>query len=169
MRDAPAPPPSHARHTVSARPDPDDAHSAGSWPPPFADAGEDEEGAADELWPEGLRPDVEGGFNVCLSRTLAEHEGHPGAQEVLAVYQRAIASAKHFIYAENQYFTSARIARFFADALAKDDGPQVRPLLRAEVCASGHPTVCLLRVERGYVRMWCWDMGVWAVCACLFA
>jgi phospholipase D1/2 len=46
-------------------------------------------------------------------------------REIEALYLRAIASARHWIYLEDQYFTSPMIGAALATRLAEPHGPEV--------------------------------------------
>ncbi len=76
-----------------------------------------------ENWPEGLEPDFFG-VDVAISRTRAEYDGHAEIREIEQLYLDMIAAAKRFIYFENQYFTSAKIAAAIAERLNEDDPPE---------------------------------------------
>src|SRR4029077_448356 len=52
-------------------------------------------------------------------------EGRPPIAEVEALNCDAIAAARRWIYVENQYFTSGRIAAALAERLAEPDGPEI--------------------------------------------
>jgi phospholipase D1/2 len=65
-------------------------------------------------WPDGVRPDFERA-QVGVMRTSAAREGHPEIREIERATVAAIASARRFIYVENQYVTAERAA----DALLK--------------------------------------------------
>lgn len=74
---------------------------------------------------DALAPVVSGPATVGLSRTIAPHNGRAGAYEVLALYLRAIAQAKRFIYIENQYLSSQAIADALITRLSAPDPPEV--------------------------------------------
>jgi len=80
--------------------------------------------ASADCWPKGLDAD----FSDCpiaIARTLAEMGGQQGVHEIENLYVDIIASAKDFIYAESQYFASARIAAALAERLSEADGPEI--------------------------------------------
>ena len=83
---------------------------------PVSDAG--------DLWPDGLEPTFEG-VDIAISRTRAEYEDNPEIREIEALYLDLIASAKRFIYAENQYFTSRKIGEAIARRMAEPDPPEI--------------------------------------------
>ena len=76
-----------------------------------------------ENWPDDLEPDFEG-VDVAISRTRAEYEDCEEIREIEQLYLDMIAAAKRFIYFENQYFTSAKIAAAIAQRLDEDDPPE---------------------------------------------
>ena len=79
---------------------------------------------SDSAWPDGLVAqfrDVE----IGISRTRAEYKGYPQVAEVETLFLRQIARAKRFIYAENQYFASRRIAEAIAERLREPDPPEI--------------------------------------------
>ena len=75
-------------------------------------------------WPEYLAADIED-VDVALARTLPEYEGDHEVRESERLYLDAIAAAEHWIYIENQYFTSATIAEALAARLKEARGPEV--------------------------------------------
>jgi phosphatidylserine/phosphatidylglycerophosphate/cardiolipin synthase-like enzyme len=77
-----------------------------------------------DCWPRGLDADF-ADCPVAVARTLPEMDGQPGVQEIENLYLDLIAAAKDFIYAESQYFASARIAAAIAGRLSEPSGPEV--------------------------------------------
>lgn len=75
-------------------------------------------------WPDGLEPSFTD-VDVALSRTRALYEDCPEIREIEALYLDLIASAKRFIYAENQYFTSRKIGEAIAKRMAEPDPPEI--------------------------------------------
>ncbi|HWK42031.1 MAG TPA: phospholipase D-like domain-containing protein [Croceibacterium sp.] len=75
------------------------------------------------LWPKDL-PVQFSGVQVAIARTRAEYEDAPEIREVEALYLDMIAAARRFIYFENQYFTSAKIAAAIAKRLEESDPPE---------------------------------------------
>src|SRR3546814_1933736 len=71
-----------------------------------------------------LKPDFRD-LPVAISRTRPNHEGEDGLREIERLYLDMIASARRFIYAENQYFASRKIAEAMAARLAEPDPPQI--------------------------------------------
>ena len=76
-----------------------------------------------ENWPEALDADFFG-IDVAISRTRAEYDGKEEIREIERLHLDMIAAAKRFIYFENQYFTSAKIAAAIAERLSEDDPPE---------------------------------------------
>lgn len=75
-------------------------------------------------WPERLEAeftDVE----IGIARTVAAWNGHPEVREIEELFAEHIAAARHFIYAESQYFASRRVAEALADRLSAADPPEV--------------------------------------------
>lgn len=62
---------------------------------------------------------------VGIARTLPTHRTRHERREVQQLYVDSIAAAKRWIYAENQYLTSNRLAQALAARLQEDDGPEV--------------------------------------------
>ncbi|WP_340586183.1 phospholipase D-like domain-containing protein [Erythrobacter alti] len=83
--------------------------------PPHADPG--------SAWPDGLEPHFED-VEIGIARTRAEHDGLPKVDEVEQLFLQQIASAKRFVYAENQYLTSRTICEAIAKRLQEDDPPE---------------------------------------------
>lgn len=75
-------------------------------------------------WPPKLEPQVRD-VAVGIARTLPSHRGKPEAREVEALYRASIAAARRWIYIENQYLTSPRIAGWLAERLRETEGPEV--------------------------------------------
>lgn len=74
-------------------------------------------------WPTELEAhftDVE----VGIARTRAEYGDSPRVNEVEQLFLRQIAAAKHFIYSENQYFTSRKVAEAICERLKEPDPPE---------------------------------------------
>ena len=76
------------------------------------------------IWPEDLAVQFEN-VEIGIARTRAEHDGCPQICEIVELFELQIARAKHFIYAESQYFASRRIAEALAKRLSEDDPPEV--------------------------------------------
>ncbi|MEW6613310.1 MAG: VTT domain-containing protein [Pseudomonadota bacterium] len=82
------------------------------------------QGVGHDPWPGWLRPDLEN-VQVAIARTEPAYQDHPEIREIQALHLDAIAAARHFIYIENQYFTSSLIAEALAARLQEPDGPEV--------------------------------------------
>jgi phosphatidylserine/phosphatidylglycerophosphate/cardiolipin synthase-like enzyme/uncharacterized membrane protein YdjX (TVP38/TMEM64 family) len=68
--------------------------------------------------------------DVAMARTRAPMGDEPPVCEVLQLYLDMIASAKRYIYIENQYFTSNALGDALAARLAEPNGPEVVAVLR---------------------------------------
>lgn len=79
--------------------------------------------ADDPLWPDDLLAQFEK-VAVAIARTRAEFKDASEIREIEALYLDMIAAAKDFIYFENQYFTSAKLAAAIAKRLEADDPPE---------------------------------------------
>jgi len=77
-----------------------------------------------DCWPDRLEPDFEG-VHVGIARTCPEMPECPEVREIEALFVSQIASARHSIYAESQYFASRRIAEAIAARLGKAKGPEI--------------------------------------------
>ncbi|WP_321327102.1 phospholipase D-like domain-containing protein [uncultured Parasphingorhabdus sp.] len=80
--------------------------------------------AKGDCWPEGLQSDFTN-CPVAIARTLPEMDDQRDAREIESLCLGLIAAARRFIYAESQYFASARIASAIAARLSEPDGPEV--------------------------------------------
>ena len=78
----------------------------------------------DGLWPEWVECAIRD-RPVAIARTVPKQEGIDEIREIEQLYVDMIARAKHFIYADNQYFASRRIAEALAMRLTERDGPEV--------------------------------------------
>jgi phosphatidylserine/phosphatidylglycerophosphate/cardiolipin synthase-like enzyme len=78
----------------------------------------------ESLWPKELPVQFED-VEIGIARTRAKYDGLEGVSEIEKLLLAQIASARHFIYSENQYFTSARIADAIAKRLEEDDPPEI--------------------------------------------
>lgn len=78
----------------------------------------------DDLWPEGLEPQFTGS-RFALARTSAQFREWNSVKEIEALILDLIERAKHFIYAENQYFTSPRIAAAIMRRMDEPDPPEI--------------------------------------------
>jgi len=85
--------------------------------------------AEHDPWPPALDPDLRG-VEVGIARTMPPRDDAPAVREVERLYLDQIASARHEIYIENQYFTSPLIAAALEKRLAEADGPEIVLVLR---------------------------------------
>src|SRR5204863_3831508 len=69
-----------------------------------------------DLWPEATAPDARDA-PVGIARTMPAFRDEPAVQEVVAFATQSIASARRFIYIENQYLTSASVGAALARRL----------------------------------------------------
>jgi phosphatidylserine/phosphatidylglycerophosphate/cardiolipin synthase-like enzyme/uncharacterized membrane protein YdjX (TVP38/TMEM64 family) len=81
-------------------------------------------GDADDVWPAGIEPDVQD-VDVAIARTEPAYDGRDAVNEIRALHQDAIASARRHIFAENQYFTSRTITNAFVPRLEAAQGPEI--------------------------------------------
>lgn len=88
--------------------------------PPLAQPKQDQGSA----WPDDLPAHFEN-VEVGIARTRAAYDDVPKVDEVEELFVRQIAAAKHFIYAENQYFTSRAICEAIAKRLHEPDPPEI--------------------------------------------
>ncbi|MDB5686934.1 MAG: phospholipase [Rhizorhabdus sp.] len=75
-------------------------------------------------WPNWLEPMVRDA-DVAIARTVPKSPKIDEAREIEALYVDMIARARRFIYADNQYFASRRIAEAMAHRLDEPDGPEI--------------------------------------------
>ena len=75
-------------------------------------------------WPPGLVPELTD-VDVAIARTDPGWETREPVEEIRALYVDAIASAKRFIYLENQYFSSSVVGAALETRLREAGGPQV--------------------------------------------
>jgi phosphatidylserine/phosphatidylglycerophosphate/cardiolipin synthase-like enzyme len=78
----------------------------------------------DDDWPEGL-PVMFKEVDIAISRTHAAYRGTAEVREIERLYLDMIASARRFIYFENQYFTSAKIAACIAARMEEPNPPEI--------------------------------------------
>ncbi|MCZ4341217.1 phospholipase D-like domain-containing protein [Sphingomonadaceae bacterium G21617-S1] len=75
-------------------------------------------------WPASVEPLVRDRA-VAIARTVPKTEGVEEAREIEQLYLDMIAAAKRFIYADNQYFASRRVAEAIARRLRERNGPEI--------------------------------------------
>src|SRR5690606_34322030 len=80
--------------------------------------------AADDCWPPSLAPTFSGA-RLGIARTVPEVGNDEAIHEIEQASLDLIARARRFLYVENQYFASRRIARAIAGRLAEPDGPEI--------------------------------------------
>ncbi len=78
----------------------------------------------DDLWPEALEPQFTDS-RFAVARTAAPFGEWEEIKEIEALTLDLIARAKRFIYAENQYFTSPRLAAAIIRRMEEKDGPEI--------------------------------------------
>jgi phosphatidylserine/phosphatidylglycerophosphate/cardiolipin synthase-like enzyme len=76
------------------------------------------------LWPDGLPVQFEN-VEIGISRTRAKYHDCPEVREIERSLLDQIARARKFIYSENQYLTSPRIAEALAKRLREADPPEI--------------------------------------------
>ncbi|MGB5078611.1 MAG: phospholipase D-like domain-containing protein, partial [Sphingorhabdus sp.] len=75
-------------------------------------------------WPEFLEAEYQY-VEVGIARTRAEYKDAPEIREVQNLFLEQIKRAKKFIYAENQYFASPKIADAIARRMAEPNPPEI--------------------------------------------
>ena len=102
-------------------------------------------------WPEKLEVDFEN-VEIGIARTRAEYEGVCAVNEIEELALKHIKCAKRFIYIENQYFTSRKIAEAIAERLREEDPPEI-VIVHPETAegwleqqAMDHARACLARM-----------------------
>jgi phosphatidylserine/phosphatidylglycerophosphate/cardiolipin synthase-like enzyme/uncharacterized membrane protein YdjX (TVP38/TMEM64 family) len=80
--------------------------------------------ATGEPWPGSLAPDLRD-VTVALARTDPAYEDRPEVREILAMYERAIDSARRWIYVESQYLSAEAIGNALVRCLERETGPEV--------------------------------------------
>jgi phosphatidylserine/phosphatidylglycerophosphate/cardiolipin synthase-like enzyme len=75
-------------------------------------------------WPDDLEPQFRD-VDIAISRTRAECGEVTEVREIEAMWLDLIASAKRFLYIENQYFTSGKLAAAIARRLKEPDPPEI--------------------------------------------
>lgn len=80
--------------------------------------------AGPDIWPDNLTPLIRD-RGVAISRTVPKQAGIDEAREIEALYVDMIARARRFIYADNQYFASRRVAEAITERLVETGGPEI--------------------------------------------
>lgn len=75
-------------------------------------------------WPADLEAQFEN-VDMAIARTRAAYNDLPEVREIEALYIDMICAAKRFIYFENQYFTSGKLAAAIAQRMAEPDPPEI--------------------------------------------
>jgi phosphatidylserine/phosphatidylglycerophosphate/cardiolipin synthase-like enzyme len=78
----------------------------------------------ESLWPEGFAAQFED-VELGIARTRAEYDGLPQICEIEQLMLAQIARARKFIYFENQYLSSRKIADALASRLQEEDPPEI--------------------------------------------
>lgn len=76
------------------------------------------------LWPDDLAVQFHD-VDIAIARTRAEYRDVEEVREIEALYLDMIAAARRFIYFENQYLTSPKIAAAIADRMEEADPPEI--------------------------------------------
>jgi phosphatidylserine/phosphatidylglycerophosphate/cardiolipin synthase-like enzyme len=76
------------------------------------------------VWPPGLQATFTD-VKVAVARTRAAYKDLPEIREIEALSIDIVAAARRFIYLENQYFTSGKIAAAIAARLTEPDPPEI--------------------------------------------
>jgi len=77
-----------------------------------------------DCWPKDFPVDFRD-VSVGIACTLPAYDDDPGMRDIEQLYLDMIAAARRYIYIENQYFTSQRIADALAARLAEPGGPEI--------------------------------------------
>lgn len=96
------------------------SRATGTHPKPPAEAHDN----AETPWPPGLPADLED-VQVAIARTAPRFDGYEAIEEIRRLHADAIASARRWLYLENQYFSSAAVGDALQRRLAEPDGPEV--------------------------------------------
>ena len=89
-------------------------------PPPAADG---------DPWPPELKPDLVDA-EVGIARTLPRLDGRDAVQEVAALNDDAVRTAREWIYIETQYLASTRFVDALAELLQGPDPPEIVAIVR---------------------------------------
>jgi phosphatidylserine/phosphatidylglycerophosphate/cardiolipin synthase-like enzyme len=80
--------------------------------------------AGDSAWPVSVKAQYND-VRISIARTRAEYKDHSEIREIERLFLDHIARAKCFIYAENQYFASRKVAEAIALRMAEPDPPEI--------------------------------------------
>jgi len=75
-------------------------------------------------WPSSVKPEFQA-IQVAIARTLPTYRNRAEVREVEQLYLDSIATAREFIYIENQYLSSYRIGEALKARLEEADGPEI--------------------------------------------
>jgi phospholipase D1/2 len=75
-------------------------------------------------WPQSLQPEILN-VQVAIARTEPEFGGRPAVKEIEKLFQDSIASARRWIYIENQYLASAAVGTSLENRLRDAAGPEI--------------------------------------------
>jgi len=78
----------------------------------------------DVPWPQSVTPDLEDQV-IGIARTEASSDGQNIVREIEHLYLDAIASARRYLYIENQYLSAWRIGEALTRRLRESDGPEI--------------------------------------------
>ncbi|QDP19206.1 phospholipase D-like domain-containing protein [Sphingomonas xanthus] len=81
-------------------------------------------GSGDIAWPDQL-PATFDNVDIAIARTRASYKDLDEIREIETLFLDMIAKAKRFIYFENQYFTSAKIAAAIACRMEEENPPNI--------------------------------------------
>lgn len=79
--------------------------------------------SGEDPWPRALEPQFRD-VAVAIARTRGEYENCPERRENEQLFLDLIRSATRFVYAENQYFASRKVAEAIAERLREPGGPE---------------------------------------------
>jgi phosphatidylserine/phosphatidylglycerophosphate/cardiolipin synthase-like enzyme/uncharacterized membrane protein YdjX (TVP38/TMEM64 family) len=86
-------------------------------------------GGSKDCWPAEMSAQLRD-VDVAVSRTDPASDGGPGAREIEKLYVDMIASARRYLYIENQYLTAQAVGDALVERLAAPDCPEVIIVLR---------------------------------------
>ena len=75
-------------------------------------------------WPDALEPQFKN-VEIGIARTRAAYREWDGVDEIKQLYLQHIRRAKHFIYAESQYFASRALAEAIVERVQEEDPPEI--------------------------------------------